>query len=166
MYNVLISAAGLCGATLIGSILGLFIKELPHKWNDAVLGYCAGIMLAVSTIGLIVPAFQMSTAAGGPQVLNYGLLIASVMGGALFLNLLDFVTILQEELIAARVLPQDYDFEAHKELVPMQPGDVPVTFADTTPLEEDFGFRPCTPLRDGLRAFALWYAGYYGTCED
>ena len=80
-------------------------------------------------------------------------------------NLLDFVTILQEELIAARVLPADYDFEAHKELVPMQAGDVPVTFADTTPLEQDFGFRPSTPLRDGLRAFAQWYARYYGTCE-
>ena len=80
-------------------------------------------------------------------------------------NLLDFVTILQEELIRARVLPADYDFEAHKELVPMQPGDVPVTFADTTPLEEDFGFRPATPLRDGLRAFAEWYASYYGTTE-
>ena len=80
-------------------------------------------------------------------------------------NLLDFVTILQEELIRAKVLPQDYDFESHKELVPMQPGDVPVTFADTTPLEEDFGFRPSTPLRDGLRAFAQWYAKYYGTCE-
>ena len=80
-------------------------------------------------------------------------------------NLLDFVTILQEELIAAKVLPSDYDFEAHKELVPMQAGDVPVTFADTTPLEEDFGFRPSTPLRDGLRAFAQWYARYYGTCE-
>ena len=80
-------------------------------------------------------------------------------------NLLDFVTILQEELIVAKVLPSDYDFEAHKELVPMQAGDVPVTFADTTPLEEDFGFRPATPLRDGLRAFALWYAKYYGTCE-
>ena len=80
-------------------------------------------------------------------------------------NLLDFVTILQEELIAAKVLPSDYDFEAHKELVPMQPGDVPVTFADTTPLEQDFGFRPSTPLRDGLRAFAQWYAKYYGTCE-
>ena len=79
-------------------------------------------------------------------------------------NLLDFVTILQEELVAAKVLPQDYDFEAHKELVPMQPGDVPVTFADTAPLEEDFGFKPCTPLRDGLRAFAQWYARYYGTC--
>ena len=78
-------------------------------------------------------------------------------------NLLDFVTILQEELIAAGVLPADYDFEAHKELVPMQPGDVPVTFADTTPLERDFGFRPSTPLRQGLRAFAQWYAGYYGT---
>lgn len=80
-------------------------------------------------------------------------------------NLLDFVTILQEELIAAKVLPQDYDFEAHKKLVPMQAGDVPVTFADTTPLEEDFGFRPSTPLRDGLRAFAQWYAKYYGICK-
>ncbi len=76
-------------------------------------------------------------------------------------NLLDFVTILQEELIAAGVLPADYDFEAHKELVPMQPGDVPVTYADTTPLERDFGFKPSTPLRDGLRAFARWYAEYY-----
>ena len=64
-------------------------------------------------------------------------------------NLLDFVTILQEELISAKVLPQNYDFEAHKELVPMQAGDVPVTFADTTPLEEDFAFCPSTPLRDG-----------------
>ena len=80
-------------------------------------------------------------------------------------NLLDFVTILQEELIAAKVLPSDYNFETHKELVPMQAGDVPVTFADTTPLEQDFGFRPSTPLRDGLRAFAQWYAKYYGTCE-
>lgn len=76
-------------------------------------------------------------------------------------NLLDFVTILQEELIRARVLPQDYNFEAHKELVPMQPGDVPVTYADTTPLEQDFGFKPSTSLRDGLRAFAEWYAVYY-----
>ena len=76
-------------------------------------------------------------------------------------NLLDFVTILQEELIRAGVLPKDYDFEAHKELVPMQPGDVPVTYADTTPLEEDFGFRPSTPLREGLRRFAEWYKGYY-----
>ena len=77
-------------------------------------------------------------------------------------NLLDFVTILQEELIAAGVLPADYDCEAHKELVSMQPGDVPVTYADTTPLERDFGCRPSTPLRQGLRAFAQWYAGYYG----
>ena len=76
-------------------------------------------------------------------------------------NLLDFVQILQEELIAAKVLPADYDFEAHKELVPMQAGDVPVTFADTSALEEKFGFRPSTPLRDGLRAFAQWYAEYY-----
>ena len=81
-------------------------------------------------------------------------------------NLLDFVTILQEELVAAKVLPADYDFEAHKELVPMQPGDVPVTFADTTPLEQDFGFKPSTSLRDGLRAFAQWYARYYGTEKE
>lgn len=76
-------------------------------------------------------------------------------------NLLDFVTILQEELIRAGILPPDYDFEAHKELVPMQPGDVPVTYADTRALEEDFGFKPSTPLRTGLRAFATWYAAYY-----
>lgn len=76
-------------------------------------------------------------------------------------NLLDFVQILQEELINAGVLPEDYDFEAHKKLVPMQPGDVPVTYADTTPLEEDFGFKPSTSLRDGLRSFAQWYAEYY-----
>lgn len=76
-------------------------------------------------------------------------------------NLLDFVTILQEELVRAGVLPKDYDFEAHKELVPMQPGDVPVTYADTTPLEKDFGFKPNTSLRDGLRCFAEWYAKYY-----
>lgn len=80
-------------------------------------------------------------------------------------NLLDFVTILQEELIAAHVLPADYDFESHKELVPMQPGDVPVTYADTTPLEQDFGFKPSTSLRDGLRDFAQWYARYYGECD-
>ena len=73
-------------------------------------------------------------------------------------NLLDFVTILQEELVRAGVLPQDYDFEAHKELVPMQPGDVPVTYADTSALERDYGYRPSTSLRDGLRAFAQWYA--------
>ena len=76
-------------------------------------------------------------------------------------NLLDFVTILQEELVKAGVLPKDYDFEAHKELVPMQPGDVPVTYADTTPLENDFGFKPSTPLREGLRRFAEWYKIYY-----
>ena len=76
-------------------------------------------------------------------------------------NLLDFVTILQEELVRAGVLPEDYDFEAHKELVPMQPGDVPVTYADTSALEEDFGFKPSTSLRDGLRRFAEWYGRYY-----
>lgn len=77
-------------------------------------------------------------------------------------NLLDFVTILQEELVRAEVLPTDYDFEIHKELVPMQPGDVPVTYADTTPLEQDFGFKPNTSLKEGLRMFAEWYARYYG----
>lgn len=76
-------------------------------------------------------------------------------------NLLDFVTILQEELIAAGVLPADYDFESHKKLVPMQPGDVPVTYADTTPLERDFGFKPSTSLREGLRRFASWYKEFY-----
>ena len=77
-------------------------------------------------------------------------------------NLLDFVQILQEELISAGVLPTDYDFEAHKELVPMQPGDVPVTYADTSALEEDFGFKPHTSLREGLRRFAEWYKEFYG----
>ncbi len=81
-------------------------------------------------------------------------------------NLLDFVTILQEELVRAGVLPKDYDFEAHKELVPMQPGDVPVTYADTTPLEQDFGFKPNTSLREGLRRFAEWYAKYYDTEKE
>lgn len=76
-------------------------------------------------------------------------------------NLLDFVTILQEELIRAKVLPADYDFEAHKKLVPMQPGDVPITYADTSALERDFGFKPSTPLREGLRKFAQWYREFY-----
>ena len=76
-------------------------------------------------------------------------------------NLLDFVTIRQEELVRAGVLQEGYNFEAHKELVPMQPGDVPVTYADTTPLEKDYGFKPSTPLRDGLRKFATWYKEFY-----
>lgn len=80
-------------------------------------------------------------------------------------NLLDFVQILSEELIRAGVLPKDYDFEAHKELVPMQPGDVPVTYADTSALEHDFGYKPSTSLRDGLRKFAEWYAKFY-KCKD
>lgn len=78
-------------------------------------------------------------------------------------NLLEFVTILQEELVRAGVLPKDYDFDSHKELVPMQPGDVPVTYADTTPLEQDFEFKPSTSLRDGLRNFAEWYVKFYNT---
>ncbi|MBQ2960767.1 MAG: GDP-mannose 4,6-dehydratase [Oscillospiraceae bacterium] len=76
-------------------------------------------------------------------------------------NLLDFVQILSEELVDAGVLPVDYDFESHKKLVPMQPGDVEITYADTTPLERDFGFRPHTALREGLRRFARWYSEYY-----
>ena len=80
-------------------------------------------------------------------------------------NLLDFVQILQEELIAAGVLPEDYDFENHKKLVPMQPGDVPVTYADVSALEQDTGFRPKTSLREGLRQFARWYAAFYQTKE-
>ena len=76
-------------------------------------------------------------------------------------NLLDFVDILQQELLKAEVLPADYNFEEHKQLVPMQPGDVPVTYADTTALERDFGFKPSTPLREGLRRFAEWYKEYY-----
>ena len=77
-------------------------------------------------------------------------------------NLLDFVQILQEELIQSGILPQDYDFEAHKELVAMQPGDVPITYADTSALERDFGFKPKTSLREGLRKFAVWYKAFYG----
>ena len=84
MTQVWISAAGLCGATIIGSILGFLIKELPHKWNDTVLGYCAGIMLAASTLGLIVPAFE--------QASQWWLVVIGVMVGALFLNVLDLVT--------------------------------------------------------------------------
>ena len=84
------------------------------------------------------------------------------IGGGQPENLLDFVNILQEELLRAGVLPEDYDFEAHKELVPMQPGDVPVTYADATALERDFGFTPKITLREGLRKFAEWYKEYYG----
>ncbi len=81
-------------------------------------------------------------------------------------SLLDFVSILQEELVRAGVLPADYDFESHRRLVPMQPGDVPVTYSDTAPLERDFGFRPSTPLRQGLRRFAEWYAGEGRALDD
>ena len=76
-------------------------------------------------------------------------------------NLLDFVSILSEELVRAGVLPKDYDFESHKKLVPMQKGDVPITYADTSDLERDFGYKPSTSLRDGLRRFAEWYYSYY-----
>ena len=83
------------------------------------------------------------------------------IGGGQPENLLDFVNILQEELVRAGVLPQDYDFDAHKQLVPMQPGDVPTTYADASALERDFGFTPKIPLREGLRRFAQWYKDYY-----
>ena len=76
-------------------------------------------------------------------------------------NLLDFVQILSEELVRAKVLPTDYDFEAHKRLVPMQKGDVPITYADTSDLEKDFGYKPSTSLREGLRKFAEWYFSFY-----
>jgi nucleoside-diphosphate-sugar epimerase len=87
------------------------------------------------------------------------------IGGGQPENLLDFVNILQEELLSAGVLPHDYDFEAHKQLVPMQPGDVPTTYADSAALQRDFGFTPKITLRDGLRRFAKWYADYYGVNE-
>lgn len=83
------------------------------------------------------------------------------IGGGQPENLLDFVATLQEELVRAGVLPEDYDFEAHKQLVPMQPGDVPTTYADATALEHDFGFVPTIPLREGLRRFAQWYKQFY-----
>lgn len=83
------------------------------------------------------------------------------IGGGSPENLLDFVNILQEELVRAGVLPEDYDFESHKELVPMQPGDVPVTYADASALERDYGFKPSIPLREGLRKFAEWYKSFY-----
>jgi len=83
------------------------------------------------------------------------------IGNSYPVDLLDFITILQEELVRAKVLPEDYDFEAHKELLPMQAGDVPVTYADTIPLEKDFGYKPSTSLREGIRKFAGWYASYY-----
>lgn len=83
------------------------------------------------------------------------------IGGGRPENLLNFIDILQQELIRAKVLPEDYDFEAHKKLVPMQPGDVPVTYADTRGLEKDYGYRPSTTLREGLRQFAKWYKKYY-----
>lgn len=83
------------------------------------------------------------------------------IGGGTPENLLDYITTLQEELVSAGVLPEDYDFDAHKELVGMQPGDVPVTYADTSALERDFGFKPSASLRKGLRRFAEWYKAYY-----
>lgn len=92
MNLIWISAAGLCGATLLGSILGFLIKELPHKWNDTILGYCAGVMLAASTLGLIVPAFESAANIGFSSPFSYLLIVVSVMVGALFLNVLDFLT--------------------------------------------------------------------------
>ncbi|QTE69733.1 GDP-mannose 4,6-dehydratase [Clostridiales bacterium] len=84
------------------------------------------------------------------------------IGGGTPENLLDYISTLQEELVRAKVLPEDYDFEGHRELVPMQPGDVPVTYADSTGLEKDYGFKPTIGIREGLRAFAEWYKEYYG----
>ena len=83
------------------------------------------------------------------------------IGGGTPENLLDYISTLQEELVNAGVLPKDYDFEGHRELVGMQAGDVPVTYADSNALEDDYGFKPTIGIREGLRAFAKWYAGYY-----
>ncbi len=85
------------------------------------------------------------------------------IGGGQPENLLEFVSTLQEELVRAEVLPRDYDFDGHRELVGMQPGDVPLTYADTNALERDYGFKPTTGIREGLRSFAEWYAAYYST---
>ena len=87
------------------------------------------------------------------------------IGGGTPENLLDYISTLQEELVRARVLPEDYDFEGHRELVGMQPGDVPITYADSRGLEEDYGFKPTIDIHTGLRAFCEWYASYYGKCE-
>ena len=84
------------------------------------------------------------------------------IGGGTPENLLDYIQTLQEELVRAGVLPADYDFEGHRQLVPMQPGDVPVTYADSVPLERDYGFKPSIGIREGLRRFAEWYKEYYG----
>ena len=95
---------------------------------------------------------------GAPEKKTYALYN---IGGGTPVNLMEFVRTLQEELVAAGILPKDYDFDAHQELVGMQPGDVPVTYADSGPLEADYGFRPQIPLREGLRRFAKWYRDYY-----
>ncbi len=102
------------------------------------------------------------TGADGLPIPPYGVYN---IGGGRPVNLLDFIEILQEELVAAGVLPKDYDFEAHKKLVPMQPGDVPVTYADTKALERDYGYRPSVTLREGLRKFAQWYKSYQSEAE-
>ena len=111
------------------------------KKSDELLAHCYAKLYNIPSTGLRF--FTVYGPAGRPE------------------NLLDFVDILQQELIRAGVLPADYDFEAHKKLVPMQPGDVPVTYADTKALEEDYGYRPATTLREGLRKFAEWYKEYY-----
>ena len=108
---------------------------------------------------VMVKAPQKKTGVDGLPIPPYAVYN---IGGGQPENLLDFVNILQEELLRAGVLPQDYDFEAHKKLVPMQPGDVPTTYADATALERDFGFTPKITLREGLRLFAEWYKEYYG----
>jgi len=119
--------------------------------------YVDDIVEGITRVMMKAPAAQ--TGADGLPMPRYAVYN---IGGSRPENLLDFVQILQEELVRAGVLPSDFDFEAHKELVPMQPGDVPVTYADTTALERDFGFRPQIGLREGLRRFAQWYKEFYG----
>ena len=140
--------------------------EIRFK-NEEVLNNIDEVLKKIKTFATSHPSLQGGAGVGSSFPSGEDLGEASVpykvynIGNNSPENLLDFVTILQEELVRAQVLPSDYDFEAHKELVPMQPGDVPVTYADTSALEHDFGFKPSTSLRDGLRAFAEWYKNYY-----
>ena len=140
--------------------------EIRFK-NEEVLNNIDEVLKKIKTFATSHPSLQGGEGVGSSFPSGEDLGEASVpykvynIGNNSPENLLDFVTILQEELVRAGVLPEDYDFEAHKELVPMQPGDVPVTYADTSALEADFGFKPNTSLRTGLRAFAEWYKNYY-----
>ena len=136
------------------------------KKSNELMAHCYSKLYDIPTTGLRF--FTVYGPAGRPDMAYFedGLPVPPYavynIGGGQPENLLDFVQILQEELVAAGVLPKDFDFEAHKQLVPMQPGDVPTTYADATALERDFGFTPKITLREGLREFARWYKQFYG----